>query len=296
MPSLKKLILLGLDYAGKTSILKVLTQEYHQLGKMKPTVGINRKILNLLGDTIILWDFGGQETYRNEYIKDLKLFTETHSLFFIIDILNPSQFELALQYFTTILILLESLGITPPIHLCLHKTDPELREQPEIRNSINRATQLFLTNSRGHQITIYHTSIYDIKSIIHAFSNTFEEIILPLHSFTKILESLTNQFNLDGTILLNSQLLFLSEYYTSDACKETCLNTVYKSVKSMQTIHLSTTDKKFIQTFEDKLNTDHRPPRFRIFKIKFRKWDLFLITIGAHELNSSQITAYFDFA
>jgi ADP-ribosylation factor-like protein 3 len=57
-----KLLILGLDNAGKTTLLRNLSQEEPK--EEEPTKGFNVK--NLVHDTFSLnvWDIGGQETYR----------------------------------------------------------------------------------------------------------------------------------------------------------------------------------------------------------------------------------------
>jgi len=98
-----KLIIVGLDQAGKTSILNILNKKYNAMDNIKPTVGIERDEIRILGIPIISWDLGGQEQFRESYLKNSRLFDKTDSLFYVIDVWNASRFEEALRYYSKLL-------------------------------------------------------------------------------------------------------------------------------------------------------------------------------------------------
>jgi hypothetical protein len=286
----KKVLVVGLDYAGKTSILGVLNQEYHKLDKMKPTTGIERKIVQILGDTIAIWDLGGQEKYRSGYLSDIRTFAETSSLFFVVDIQTPARFEFALQYFSTILIMIESLGIKPHISILLHKVDPDIQNNPKTQASIKKARELFLTNSRGHELSIFTTSIFDTKSIVRAFLNTLEALLKSVQPFKQILETLCIQLGLEGAMLFNENLILLGEYYQDENCQEICLNEVFDNLKPLVP---RPKDATFIQKFESQLNLNKEKTPFKFFRVKSKEWELHLLTVGKAELDENLINSLF---
>jgi small GTP-binding protein len=57
-----KLLVLGLDNAGKTTLLKFLSSEPMKI--TEPTKGFNVKTLMLDGFKLNVWDLGGQEAIR----------------------------------------------------------------------------------------------------------------------------------------------------------------------------------------------------------------------------------------
>lgn len=59
-----RILLLGLDNAGKTSILKRLAGEQDQIMDLKPTQGFNVKSIQQKDFKIHVWDIGGQEAIR----------------------------------------------------------------------------------------------------------------------------------------------------------------------------------------------------------------------------------------
>ena len=65
-------MILGLDNAGKTSILKAIAKE--DIQKISPTKGFNVKVVTLDNIKFVVWDLGGQVAIRNcweNYYKDI---------------------------------------------------------------------------------------------------------------------------------------------------------------------------------------------------------------------------------
>lgn len=57
-----KLLILGLDNAGKTTILKSISQE--DVSNLSPTQGFNVKSISQDSFKLNVWDIGGQEEIR----------------------------------------------------------------------------------------------------------------------------------------------------------------------------------------------------------------------------------------
>eukprot|EP00906_Rhabdomonas_costata_P033878 RCo047707 len=57
-----RLLMLGLDNAGKTTILKAFNNE--DIATISPTLGFNIKSLEYKGYLLNVWDVGGQQTLR----------------------------------------------------------------------------------------------------------------------------------------------------------------------------------------------------------------------------------------
>lgn len=57
-----RLLLLGLDNAGKTSLLRAFSGE--SIEGVAPTLGFNIKTVSYSGFQLNLWDVGGQKTLR----------------------------------------------------------------------------------------------------------------------------------------------------------------------------------------------------------------------------------------
>lgn len=75
-----RILVLGLDNAGKTTILKALSNE--DISKITPTTGFNIKNLHHEDFKLNVWDVGGQETLR-EYWNNY--YANNDALVFVID-------------------------------------------------------------------------------------------------------------------------------------------------------------------------------------------------------------------
>mmetsp|Transcript_3248 Transcript_3248/g.5054 ORF Transcript_3248/g.5054 Transcript_3248/m.5054 type:complete len:187 (-) Transcript_3248:247-807(-) len=75
-----RILILGLDNAGKTTILKKFNgEDVHQIS---PTVGFNIKSLEYRGYTLNLWDVGGQKTIRAYW---RNYFEQTDGIIWVVD-------------------------------------------------------------------------------------------------------------------------------------------------------------------------------------------------------------------
>lgn len=75
-----RVLMLGLDNAGKTTILKALSDE--DITTITPTQGFNIKSLMRDGFNLKIWDIGGQKTIRAYW---RNYFEQTDALIYVID-------------------------------------------------------------------------------------------------------------------------------------------------------------------------------------------------------------------
>eukprot|EP01027_Heterolobosea_sp_BB2_P010471 GEZU01015366.1.p1 GENE.GEZU01015366.1~~GEZU01015366.1.p1 ORF type:complete len:199 (+),score=27.87 GEZU01015366.1:44-598(+) len=75
-----RLLMLGLDNAGKTTILKKFNGE--DIDTISPTLGFNIKTLEYKGFQLNVWDVGGQQTLRSYW---RNYFEQTDGLVWVVD-------------------------------------------------------------------------------------------------------------------------------------------------------------------------------------------------------------------
>ena len=63
-----KISVLGLENAGKSTMLLTLQRSYHIGDNLIPTKNVARGVYSLFGQELAIWDFGGQAQYRKNYL------------------------------------------------------------------------------------------------------------------------------------------------------------------------------------------------------------------------------------
>ena len=90
-----RLLVLGLDNAGKTSILKSMSQE--DIQQIMPTQGFNVKSLQQDGLKLCVWDIGGQRAIR-AYWKNY--YKNTDGLVYVVDSSDEERIKECLEELT----------------------------------------------------------------------------------------------------------------------------------------------------------------------------------------------------
>ncbi|CAF0932350.1 unnamed protein product [Rotaria sordida] len=83
-----RILLLGLDNAGKTTLLKVLASE--DISQITPTQGFNIKSVQSTGFKLNVWDIGGQRKIRPYW---RNYFENTDVLIYVIDSSDRKRFD-----------------------------------------------------------------------------------------------------------------------------------------------------------------------------------------------------------
>ena len=190
-PSRPKIAIVGLEKAGKTSVKKAFFEKWSldMIQKIRPTLGIetiNKKI-DFLGQQFMIMDYGGQLTFRNQYLSSAMKWKGISILIFLIDVQKEESFEEAVNYLENVWkLILEANEKPPRLSIFFHKFDPEIYSQLAI--NIGKC-MVYLTKFIDFA-TIYPTSIEN-ESCITALIKTiyfsspdivirkfFDEIIL----------------------------------------------------------------------------------------------------------------------
>lgn len=213
-----KISFLGLDNAGKTSILIALDRKYNfieEVEKLKPTVRVERSSFKFLETEIYKHDFGGQTKFREEYLNDKdKFLSDTNLLFYVMDIQDEVRFKESLDYFEQIAGYYKEINQKLPILIMLHKYDPNLRTQnPKLARRIRDLKKEFFGWLPYHDIYFFESSIYDIYSLIDAFSFGLSQIFPKKELIDKYLESVGKDFNTTALLLFSEDGVAMSEYY-----------------------------------------------------------------------------------
>lgn len=214
----KSIKFLGLDFAGKTSIITAIKEKFGYIEKvkaLKPTRLIERETFRFLNLEIVRHDFGGQIQYRDDYLENPHRFlANTDLIFYVIDCQDNERFGIALDYFDKVMEFFMELREFIPVMILINKFDPELRENRELNNRVLLLKQSLL-KYKEFQIYFFETSIYDIKSILDAFSTGLSLLFEKIEMLFSYFEDISKKFNIIFISLMDSAGITVGEYYTS---------------------------------------------------------------------------------
>jgi small GTP-binding protein len=212
----QKIVVTGLANAGKTTILRKFGGQIgiKDLAKLAPTKGVQRKEIVTSDMALILWDFGGQEEYRNVYLSNPeKYFLKVDLVIYVIDLQDPDNYEKSITYFKQILEVFEKLEENPYILIFIHKYDPDVKDDPEVMLNVELVKDMIkdvFQETNGLEYEIYMSSIYSAIANEPKFSrylkNTMAQTGLltegKLEGMASVLES-----TLNGIIRLSESVM-----------------------------------------------------------------------------------------
>lgn len=170
-----KLAMLGMENAGKSTIVDYLTKGIDSVPKkppdMHPTKNVAKNKVLLNEKDFVVWDFGGQEMYRNDYINNPdKYFREVSYFYYVVDVQDYYRVMSSSMYFTGILQIIKKYSPPAEIIVLFHKMDPDFdTSKKEVKQQFLKLTDKVLKANKK-PITSYDTTIFDLTTINEAFS------------------------------------------------------------------------------------------------------------------------------
>lgn len=187
----QKVLVAGLDAAGKTSLLSKFGGRLgiSEMISTHPTKGVVRM---KFGDTklnLFIWDLGGQIEYRERYLRNPEqYFIQLDLLIYVIDVQDPKRFDESLDYFEKIVDSIIILEETPFVLIFLHKYDPDLKNDSKILLNIellkDNINELLKKKFNDLKLEVYLTSIYSLISREPQFAKYIKNLMSSTHSLT----------------------------------------------------------------------------------------------------------------
>ncbi len=217
MERLIKVIIAGLDNAGKTSILTALNKKYDfhkDIISLTPTIRVEYQATEFLKNRVVFWDMGGQEKYRKLYQEKQDLyFSNTDLLVYVVDIQDPGRIENSMSYLDMILKNFKKHKMDVPLIISFHKFDPEFIRNEQMIEQIDSLRRHILKLYPSFRILFQQTSIYDILSIVRLISNGLSVFDEKFFALSELLEKFLKEFDSESLILFDKNGIIISEYY-----------------------------------------------------------------------------------
>jgi len=217
-----KILFAGLDNSGKTSFLLSVDRKFSKLIGLSPTRGADVSSIEALGATIFLWDLGGQKKYHERYLNKAQIYLfEADLLFYFIDIRDKDRFEESIEYLKNMIEALAQLEQTTPIIYILSKGDSDIIESKEIKSNIKTVTSKLAKLSPDRPPKIYITTLFQIFSILRAFSSGIAKLSPNRNLIEHNLREFSSATGASLIFLLSSDGLVLAESFTPKALQIT---------------------------------------------------------------------------
>jgi GTPase SAR1 family protein len=169
--SVVKIAVIGLNNAGKTTLLRTLQRKIKPGDNLAPTRYVERSQFELFGESGAIWDFGGQQQYRENYLsKPERHFADIRYMFFVIDIQESATFPDAVSYFKQVYDQTRALSSDLIISILFNKVDPNMARKIDVLTKIESLSKEIRNIAQDSEIGFYNTSVYDPISVTTAFS------------------------------------------------------------------------------------------------------------------------------
>ena len=166
-----KVVIAGLDFAGKTTLIKRLihNRNYYDLVNLEPTKGANVEEFQSDKLNLVLWDLGGQKAHIDEYLQDPeRYFIKVDLLIFVIDSQDDVRYEDAIKYLKDLLNILEYLDEDPYFLVLLNKADSDIINDPDFQIKLeylkDEVSDVFKERENSWNVEIIPTSIFNVHS------------------------------------------------------------------------------------------------------------------------------------
>ena len=208
---------MGLDNAGKTSIITVISKRFgfeEEVSKLKPTRRVARDIFKFLGIEFYRMDFGGQAQYREDYLKKPgKYLSGTDLIFYVIDAQDYNRYVETIDYLDELLLFYKEEQEYPPICVLFHKMDPQFIKDKVINQKILTLKQALTRYSHDFAIFFFETTIYDIKSVMTSFSSGLSMLFEKMEMVSSLFSEISRNYNSILIALFDAKGITIGEYY-----------------------------------------------------------------------------------
>lgn len=239
-----KIPILGLQNAGKSSLIRTLIREFKSLDNIKPTKGIERIKFSFIGKDLLLWDFGGQEKYRNDYRKKADLyFSEVQECMYIVDIQDQNTFNDVITYFNEIIAELKKHSPNATINIVFNKLDPGMESDDQYKKLITTFGEKLIDAAKPMPGRVYTTSIFNPLSVIRCFSKPLFGNTTLYDNFSLLFMDLVNKgIGIEFIMILTQELLEIGNFFLPDLDQKKMKSIAHEIIKTFEDKKMKVSD------------------------------------------------------
>lgn len=296
MEEFYKVIIAGLDNAGKTSILTALDKKYDfnkEIISLKPTIRVEYHATQFLKNRVVFWDMGGQSKFRDLYQEKQDLyFAGTDLMVYVIDIQDEERFDVSLKYLDSILQHFMKNKLDIPLILSFHKYDPEIRAKEKTINLVNDLKQQISEKYPSVKILFQLTSIFDIISIVQLISYGLSIFDNKFYDLSELLERYLKEFNCTSLIVFDKNGIIISEFYSELVDSDIYIELI-ESIKN----HLFLLKRMLEESYEADYNFSNvgRSLLSYLHRLKIAENSLFISVIIKETMKEQFLEKFTDF-
>ena len=202
--SKQKIIVLGLNNAGKTSLLESLKgkTKFGDITNLPPTKGVEIQQVEVENFNLMIWDFGGQKFHREDYLKKPEeYFLQIDLIIYVIDIQDSERYDESLDYFEKILDIISYFKENPYTLVLLHKSDPDIRHTVDFQINVEMISEIISTSLSEKKLNfeLIQSSIYNFYANEPEFAKSFKTFFGP----DKVANTLEEQVSILSEMVIN---------------------------------------------------------------------------------------------
>ncbi|MFX0186093.1 MAG: ADP-ribosylation factor-like protein, partial [Candidatus Hodarchaeota archaeon] len=170
-----KVLILGLQESGKSTIIKVVTEGYipKRDERYLPTIDYERKQKVIAGTELTIFDLGGQTAFLDRFTGELSefIFSGVKALVFVVDSIEIRDISRAKYYLDLSLEKLKQFSPTASVYLFQHKADLIPKK---LRDEVRKTIHEYLSAGVSQRMKYYETSVFS-DSIFRAMGEVYAE-------------------------------------------------------------------------------------------------------------------------
>lgn len=181
----------------------------------------------------------------------------------------------SLDYLEEILLFFKEIQEYPPVLVLFHKFDPDIKKEEFFDQKALTLKQSLMKYSNDFDLFFLETSIYDLKSVMDAFSSGLALLFDKMEMVSQLFEEMSKRYDALLIALFDSNGFTIGEY-TKPKIRLDAKMSIYRSYIEVQ--KRITTDTTFPHEFSDRFRNGKRYSGV-IEELKFGELKFYLLFI-----------------